>query len=217
MKHLFTIMLTSMVLTFGGCSYKQPYYAGRAAASSITAKELRCEYTVNPLGIDVVQPRFSWILESKQRGQMQSAYQVLVASSEKKLKAETGDKWDSGKIDSDQSVNVAYQGIALKSGEKCWWEVRVWDKNGQVSSYSETATYEMGLLNQSDWQGQWIEAAQNISAPLFRREFDITKKVRRARAYISGLGWNEFYINGKKVSDHVLDPATTYYNNDQPL
>lgn len=179
--------------------------------SSITPLELKCEYLKNPLGIDVAQPRFNWVLESSQRGQMQSAYQILVASSEEKLNDNIGDKWDSGKVTSDKSVNISYEGSALTSGEKCYWKVRCWDKDDKASAYSKPASFEMGLLNQSDWEGKWIGADVSISAPLLRKEFEITKKVKRARAYISGLGWYELYINGKKVGDHVLDPATTDY------
>ena len=179
--------------------------------------EIRCEYTDNPLGLETQRPRFSWILTSSQRGQMQTAYQILVASSPENLSQGKGDKWDSKKLASDQSVTVVYQGKELKSGEKCWWKVRVWDKNGKAGAFSEPATFEMGLLKQSDWRGQWIGADSSISSPLLRREFAISGSIKRAKAYISGLGWNEFYINGKKVSDHVLDPATSYYNNDQPF
>ncbi len=180
--------------------------------STITPLELKCEYAVNPLGIDVAQPRFSWVLQSGQRGEMQTAYQILVASSEEKLKDDIADKWDSKKIISDQSVNVAYKGRALASGEKCYWKVRVWDKDEKASAYSTPATFEMGLLNKNDWQGVWVGADASISAPLLRKEFEIVKKVKRARVYISGLGWSELYINGKKVGDHVLDPAMTDYN-----
>jgi alpha-L-rhamnosidase len=170
------------------------------------------------LGIDVTQPRFSWLLESRERGQMQSAYHVLVASSEQELQAGVGDKWDSRCVASDRSVNVPYEGSALASGEQCWWKVRVWDQEDQPSSWSETATFEMGLLSESDWQGAWIaadalHASESISAPLLRHEFEIQKEVARSRAYICGLGWHELTLNGAKVGDHVLDPATTYYDN----
>ena len=177
----------------------------------IVPMELKCEYATDPLGIDVTQPRFSWLLESRQRGQMQSAYQILVASSEEKLQANIGDKWDSGKMASDQSVNVPYGGGTLGSGETCWWKVRVWDEDAQPSSWSDVASFEMGLLSESDWVGEWIGADVSISAPLLRKEFDIEGQVKRARAYISGLGWYELYLNGKRVGDHVLDPATTDY------
>ncbi len=400
-------------------------------ASSVNArqfelKELSCEYAHNPLGIDTPAPRFSWILESNQRGQMQSAYRILVAGSVEKLDQNVGDKWDSGKVVFDDSVNIVYEGKPLSSAEKCYWKVRVWDKNGKSSPWSEPATFEMGLLQKSDWQSQWIAMSGTehslpyvqgkfgqavhldgkgqsveiphytglkpakqitfsawikprwigtrwqdiyrkedgkarqvfalgdypnnisglwvglgiagryvekgaavdtavltdgnwhlatatydgstiklyfdgaeigswkqtgsldtagtssgfigstggrseyfeggvddvriycralsakeiksmaggaavvsdlvgwwkldgnlknstagkggrtlaiaISAPLFRKEFTVTKKIKQARMYISGLGWNEFYINGKRVSDHVLDPAMTNYH-----
>jgi len=142
---------------------------------------------------------------------MQSAYQILIASSEEKLNANIGDKWDSGKVASEQSVNVSYEGSALTSGEQCHWKVRCWDKDDKASEYSNPAMFEMGLLNQSDWEGKWIGADVSISAPLLRQEFEITGEVKQARTYISGLGWHELFINGEKVGDHVLDPATTDY------
>jgi len=189
------------------------------ASNSLLPLELRCEYAVNPLGVDTIQPRFSWELESKQRQQMQSAYQILVASSAERLRDDTADKWDIGKVDSDRSVNVPYQGNALASGEKCWWKVRVWDKDGVASPFSEPATFEMGLLKKNDWQGKWIACDEDlepdkqitVGAPLLRKEFEITGKISSARAYFSGLGWGELYINGEKVSDDVLSPAFTDY------
>ena len=184
-----------------------------AQMSNITTLGLTCEYVTNPLGVDVTKPRFSWILKSEQRGQMQSAYQILVASSEAKLNANTGDKWDSGKVVSDQSVNVAYEGSGFTSGERCYWKVRCWDKDDNAGAYSEPAVFEMGLLEESDWKGEWIGTDASISSPLLRREFKIDQEVRNARAYISGLGWYELYINGQRVGDHVLDPATTDYAN----
>jgi alpha-L-rhamnosidase len=165
------------------------------------------------LGLDVAQPRFSWLLESGERGQMQSAYQVLVASTEHKLCAGVGDKWDSGQVASDRSVNVPYEGSTLASGEKCWWKVRVWDVDDHPGPWSDAATFEMGLLSDGDWQGAWISADASISAPLLRKVFEISKEVARARVYICGLGWHDLYLNGEKVGDHVLDPATTYYDN----
>ena len=93
----------------------------------ITPSELTCEYAANPLGIDEARPRFTWILESERRGQIQAAYQVLVAGSPEKLAEDAGDKWDSGRVESDKSVNIVYEGGELTGGERCWWKVRVWD------------------------------------------------------------------------------------------
>ncbi len=184
------------------------WIGGQAAAAEmgVQVDRLTCEYAANPLGLDVAQPRFSWTLHSDQRGQVQTAYQILVA-----------DKWDSGKVDSNRSVHVVYQGQKLASGEKCWWKVRVWDLQGRPSPWSKPATFEMSLLEPGDWQGKWIGPAEGAPSPLLRKEFPIAKKIKSARAYISGLGWNELYINGSKVGDRVLDPATTYYDNDQPF
>jgi len=180
--------------------------------SNIAVKELRCEYTAEPVGIDTEKPRLSWVLESSERGQKQTAYQIIVAGSVDNLGMNTPEKWDSGKVISERSVNIEYAGSALKSGERCWWKVRCWDKNGNVGQYSDYASFEMGLLSKSNWQGKWIGAEKGISSPLLRREFAITKKVKQARVYVSGLGWSELYINGKKVGDHVLDPATSEYH-----
>lgn len=184
--------------------------------SSIMPVNLRCEYLKKPLGVDILSPRFSWTLESSERGEYQTAYQILVASNREKLDENNGDKWDSGKVESDESGYVVYKGKNLSSGETCYWKVRVWDKNDNPSQWSDVATFEMGLLESDDRAGVWIGAKEDISAPLLRKEFAVDKEIKRARAYISGLGYYEMYINGDKVGRHVLDPGTTYYNNDQP-
>ena len=93
--------------------------------ADMAISKLTCEYATNPLGVDTLQPRFGWILKSDKRSQLQSAYRVLVATSEKQLQANVGDKWDSGKVNSNRSVNVEYLGQPLTSGEKCYWKVRV--------------------------------------------------------------------------------------------
>lgn len=103
---------------------------------AVTPAELWCEYAVDPLGIDVPEPRFSWILDSSRRSEVQSAYRILVASSEETLRGDGGDKWDSGVVASDASVNVAYAGATLASGERCYWKVRVWDGRGAASAWS---------------------------------------------------------------------------------
>jgi alpha-L-rhamnosidase len=143
-----TILLVQMTLLFGGCAV---FVEGGA-----TTKELRCEYRVNPLGLDVVKPRLSWIIQSNQRGQKQSAYQIVVASSKERLKKNDGDLWDTGKVSSDQSIHVVYAGRALKSRMQCYWKVRVWDKDGKALAWSKPACWTMGMLNPADWQAEWI-------------------------------------------------------------
>ncbi len=167
---------------------------------------LLCEYVSNPLGIDVTQPRFSWILDYSERSQLQSAYQVLVASKQENLDADNGDKWNSDKVVSEQSINILYEGSSLESGKTYYWKVRLWDKDSKVSPWSKIATFEMGLLKSEDWGGEWIGGED-----LLRKEFTINKDIARARVYISGLGYYELYLNGDKVGPFVLDPGWTDY------
>lgn len=186
-------------------------------AGSITVTGLRVEHTVQPLALGTARPRLRWMLESSARGKAQSAYQVLAASNLEKLEAGLVDQWDSGKVRSDDSVEVRYAGKALRSGARVYWKVRIWDEKDSVSAYSAPSFFETGLLNSTDWQGEWIGAAKEISAPLLRREFSIDAPVRSAKAYISGLGFHELSINGQKIGDRVLEPASSYYHNDQPF
>jgi len=157
MKHKWIIaadltlcLVTAMLLTAAANSAEPIERQAR-----LTPTELTCEYAVNPLGVDAARPRFGWVLKSNERGQMQSAYQILVAGSQEKLLAGVGDKWDSGKVESNRSVNVAYRGKALASGEKCYWRVRVWDKQGQPSTWSEPWSFGRGVLKQCDSQAHW--------------------------------------------------------------
>lgn len=184
---------------------------------------LRCEYRVDPLGIDSRNPRLSWTLDSRSRGQHQSAYRILVASSVVTLDRDQGDLWDSGKVHSKQSLQVAYSGERLTSGLACFWKVRVWDARGNPSDWSETARWEMGLLDPGDWKGRWIDDGRRNPeedddffgvdpAPIFRRSFSITKDVARARLFISGLGYYEAFLNGRRIGDIVLDPGWTAYD-----
>ena len=195
--------------------------AGRAAG--LQMEDLKCEYRVNPLGLDTPQPRLSWRLESAERGQRQTAYQVLAASSPKLLADGKADLWDSGKVSSAESVHVAYGGQPLCTGQRVYWQVRAWDREGQPSAYSAEAWWEMGLLKQADWQAVWITRPQaaprseeqmfeDDPAPLFRKEFALEKKLQRARVYVSGLGYYELRLNGQRVGDHVLDPGWTTYS-----
>jgi len=134
--------------------------------STLQVTELKTEHVIEPLGLDTAHPRFRWLLESSQRGQLQGAYQILVASTLEKLQAGIGDQWDSGKVRSDNSVEVPYAGRALTGGETAYWKVRIWDREGQPRAYSTPAVFEMGLLKENDWQGQWIAAKAGVSSPL---------------------------------------------------
>jgi alpha-L-rhamnosidase len=121
-------------------------------------QNLRCEYLCNPVGLDLAAPRLSWTVASDQRGQCQTAYQILVAGSPEELAADQGDLWDSGRVESDQTIHLAYAGRPLSSSQRCFWKVRVWDRQGRPSAWSEPAAWSMGLLKPEDWKAQWIAA-----------------------------------------------------------
>lgn len=129
---------------------------GSLLAATTEVQVLRCEYRTNPLGIDTLAPRLSWVMHSDRRGTLQAAYQVLVASSAKLLAKDTGDLWDSGKVTSDRSNQVEYAGKPLKARSVCFWKVRTWDDRGQASPWSPPASWSMGLLKPEDWQARWI-------------------------------------------------------------
>ena len=203
-RFLIVVLICISIIFLSGqsCGYKQ--------GKGIEPVELKCEYSVDPLCIENANPRLSWILSSDIRNQYQSAYRILVSDSKDNIDKNIGNLWDSHKILSGESIQVLYNGKPLKSGMRCWWKVCVWDKNKIKSAWSETATWEMGLLEPDDWKAKWISFECN-SAPLFRKEFQITKKVKDARVYISGLGYYELSLNGSKIGENVLDPAQTDY------
>ena len=181
--------------------------------------DLKCEYLTNPIGMDVLAPRLSWKMNTTRKGAMQSEYRIIAATSEELLQRETPDLWDTKMVQSDQSVHIQYNGKPLTSGMKVFWKVQI--RNGQhyTSAWSKTASWEMGLLSRNDWQAKWIGAPEAINtgkwklpAPQFRKEVLIAKNIRKARAYISGLGYYELYLNGRKVGNHVLSPNQTNYD-----
>jgi len=189
--------------------------------ADVTVQQVRCETLTNPEGIDARRPRLSWEITGTKRSIEQTAYQILVASSAEKLAANTGDLWDSGKVSSGQSIQVAYAGKALKSGARCFWKVNVWTNQGETG-WSKPAYWSMGLLNYLDWKGRWIGLDRafawdtettfaRLSARYFRKEFTAKKTIQHATAYIIGLGLYELYLNGQKVGDQVLAPAPTDY------
>ena len=146
---------------------------------------LRCEYKENPLGIDVVDPRLSWLLRScdpKRRGQRQTAYRILVADSEQALEKGSGTLWDSGKVNSNETAHIVYQGKALGSRQQCWWKVRVWDQEGSPSEWSKSARWTMGLLKPGDWSSQWI--GYDAPTPVPEAPVELAREM-----HLSGLRW----------------------------
>ncbi len=185
----------------------------------LEVKKLRCEYKVDPVGIDVRKPRLSWELVSADKGVMQTSYEVRVAGSEAEL-VKGKVVWDSGTQPSDASIQVEYGGPALASGRVYYWQVRVADNHGHSSEWSKTARWEMGLLDAGDWKGKWItpglaeDETKSNPAPMMRREFLVNakKKVERARLYASAMGLYELEMNGKRVGDEYFTPGWTAYD-----
>ena len=143
-------------------------HPGSESSSALVVTHLRCEYLTIPLGIDIAQPRLSWVLEpgdSSLRNQNQSAYQILVASSAEEVSAERGDLWDSGKITSDQTTAIEYAGKALQSKHQYFWKARVWDEKDRPSGWSETSSWSMGLLDKSEWAAKWISDPASVTTP----------------------------------------------------
>jgi len=194
-----------------------PAAAGEIAAH--TTDVVGTEYQVNPVGLDVAQPRLTWRLRSEQRGTVQTAYQVQVAATPDALLAGRDLIWDSGRVDSDRSVQVAYAGPTLRSGQRCHWRVRTWNGAGRVSAWSQPAYWEMGLLQPSDWSAaSWITPAwdedptKSNPPPMLRRTFGVDGAVRTARLYVTSLGLYQAELNGRRVGDELFTPGWTSYD-----
>ncbi len=208
-----TLVIVGLSLTLGLSLSLHTVAAVRAqnAQSNLSVGNLRVDYLVNPLGIDDTQPRLSWELASTFQNQKQQAYEVQAATTSALLNANTPDLWNSGQVQSGRSNNVAYGGSALHSREQVYWRVQVWDTNGNPSAWSSVAQWEMGLLSSSDWSAHWISNSSSGALPLFAKQFTLTKSISRARLYITGLGVYDARINGKAVSQAVLQPPETDY------
>lgn len=179
------------------------------AHAQLRVQKLLCENLTNPIGIDEIQPRFSWRLSGEGRNLKQTAYELKVLSGSKAV-------WNSGKVNSDQSVFVEYAGKALEAGKKYTWQVKVYDQNGKAGAWSEPAFFRMGMISKNNWKAQWIvpgfEEDSLRASPLFRKQFKNTKKIIAATANITSHGMYEAFINGKRVGDAYLTPGWTSYS-----
>lgn len=215
-----TILLTMFLLT---SPYFLAAYGVKEGEKNIEPVGLQCEYLHNPLGLDISHPRLSWKMGTTfaVRGQRQTAYQVLVASSRESLDKEQGDLWDSGQVRSDESVNIVYDGKTLVTGQKCFWKVRLADEQGSWTAWSEPAYWQMGLFA-GDWSAHWIGSAEMESQsmggqpvdnkmfdPWFRKTFTLTESLKEALVYVASIGYHELYVNGCKIGNTVLAPSVT--------
>ncbi|MDP4208565.1 MAG: family 78 glycoside hydrolase catalytic domain [Bacteroidota bacterium] len=193
-------------------------YSQHINAQMIKVENLRVEYKNNPIGLDVAKPRLSWEIVSKEKGVMQTAFQVRAALLEADLKSDKKLVWNSGKIASDQSIQLEYNGLVLKSGQRVYWQVKVWDNKGHASEWSSKAFFEMGLLSPAEWKAWWIEpnliekAKDSNPCPYLRKEFSLKGKVAKAVIYATAHGLYQLNLNGQKVSDQLFTPGWTSYN-----
>ena len=185
------------------------------AAVKTEVKELICEYHTNPLGIDIQKPRLSWKIVSAEENVLQTAYEIKVTDQSANGKL----LWTSGKVNSAQSVDVIYDGPALKSMQRVSWQVRVWDNKNKVTAWSAPATWEMGILEPESWKASWItlgsepEVKGSKPAQYFRKEFTTAKTIKSARVYVTSHGLYQLFLNGKKVSPDLFTPGWTSYKN----
>lgn len=202
------------------------------SGQSVMADHLKCDQESNPIGVETPTPRFSWQLQALSRGVMQTAYHIIVADTPEAIARGEGNVWNSQKVVSSQSLLVPYNGKPLEAGKKYYWSVRVWDNTRQFSPWSRVAEFSMGLLSPDDWsKARWIALESDVDSlivtdglgrkhpkigfyqlPQLRKEFSVDRPVRRAVAYICGLGQFELFLNGEKTGDHFMDPAWTKFD-----
>ena len=215
MKRLLTILLVLVALTASAAKKK-------TVRPDVSVGNLRVENLDKPIGIDTAEPRFSWQITSNQQNVRQTAYQIIVSD-------DKGEVWNTGKVESDQQLWLRYAGKPLLSNTACTWKVKVWTTAGE-SAWSSDECFSIGLLHEGKWSGYWIGLEQllpgeergmhtRMAARYLRKEFSLKdKKVKRATAYVAGIGLHEFYVNGQRMGDRVLTPVpsdyrkTIYYN-----
>lgn len=223
--NVFTVFLVFVFLSFS------------STGKDIQFQSLKCNSQSNPIAIQSRQPLLSWIVKADGFNRSQTAYQVLVSSEADLLNAKDADMWNSGMVNSSQSAYVKYSGLLLAEASKYWWKVKIWDEQGNASDWSPIQNFETGLFNESHWgDSKWVSLKEDTRtsehrfreyktgrmdepmmvtsqpAGYFRNEFNASKTIENAKAFICGLGYYELYINGEKTGDHVLDPAPSNYD-----
>ena len=186
----------------------------KVAKPDVSVSWLRVENMEKPMGIDTDKPRFSWIILSDKQNVKQTAYQIIVST-------DKGEVWNSGRVESDQQLWVPYGGEKLKSATQCSWKVKVWTTAGETD-WSEEECFGIGLLKENHWTGRWIGLERlmpdeqrglhsRLAARYVRKEFELNKQVRRAIAYVAGIGLHELHVNGVTYNREVLIPLPTDY------
>ncbi|MGM0376282.1 MAG: glycoside hydrolase family 78 protein [Bacteroidota bacterium] len=211
--YYYFILLILPVLTF-------LFFSCQKNTREIHPKNLKCEYLVNPIGLDTHSPRFTWQLEDERQGASQTAYRIVVGTDSAEVAGGNGNIWNTARVKSDRILAV-YDGPDLQPFTRYFWSVEVWDKNGKRSLSPATAWFETGMMNPSNWEGHWITDFLNIQrkpdvdlrpAAYYRKDFTPSGPVKEARVYIAAGGYFELSVNGERAGDHMLDPAKTRYD-----
>jgi alpha-L-rhamnosidase len=199
-------LFASLILIF--------FMAGCGKQNNLVVYNLQCEGLSNPLGIDKTTPRLSWKTSSTKNATEQKAFQLLVASDMDLLEEGRADFWDSGKVESASSVFVPYRGKNLQPGFTAFWKVRIWDESGNISEWSQPASFGIGLLSETDWQASYIgfpTEAGYRECPQFYQSFEMDEIGSKLFLHVNSLGYHEVYLNGKKVGSGVLTPAVSQF------
>jgi len=206
------------ILTFAVSLLCMLYAAQSVTGQNLELDDLRCEYKTNPIGLDIMQPRLSWKIKSNDRAVLQTAYQIQVAATENDLQRGRRLLWDSGKMTTDQSNHVQYEGDPLKARQRVYWHVKIWDNKNRESEWSTPAYWELGLLEPTDWTANWIQSMiresieESEPVQLLRHTFTADRNIEKARLYVTSQGLYEAMINGEKIGDEELTPGWTSYN-----
>ncbi len=195
-----------LLLLPAGCTYRE---------DNLTVYDLKCENLSEPTGTGTNKPGLSWKIRSQSNGTMQKAFQILVAGSIDLLDETNSDLWNSGKVESSESIHVPYKGIELTSRSVCYWKVRIWNENDEVSGWSTPSFFSIGLLDESDWKAKFIGfpvSSENTVSPQFWKTFNLNGKQEKIFLHVNSLGYHEVYLNGKKAGNNVLAPAVSQFN-----
>ena len=226
---IFLLMAASCCLSLYG---RQSESSSSGSPAAMVPDRLKVASMTDPVGVDAETPSLSWELNATVPGRhnlRQSGYRILVASSPDELANDRGTIWDSGQVQSSQRLYIPYGGAPLSSSQNYYWKVRIWDQNGNISAWSAAAKWTTAILHPDEWkarwiaaepdgplepqtkenQGRWTDSAQPL--PVFRKEFRVTGPVKSAIVFVSGLGEYELHLNGKSVSESVLNPGWTNY------
>ena len=189
-----------------------------SVSAQLQVSSLTADYKTDPLGIDNPEPKLSWIIQSDQNNTMQANYEIRAAQVPAELAKKKKQIWNSGKVASSRSVHIKYDGKALESFQRVYWQVRVVDNHGEKSKWSDPAFFETGILEEVTWEANWItptweeDVSKSNPSPYLRKEFTLGKPIKNARLYISSQGLYQVEVNGKRVGEQEFTPGWTSYN-----